>query len=122
MKKPSTIKVPVKIVSKLLEPGKSMTRKQFIRLASKLDPVLASMDPNSHKFNLRLVSAQARFNKVLMDSGLYLKSKDYYTRFNVLERPAKEVGRYYGQSKTKQYLGKKLADGISKPKPLTHYF
>lgn len=122
MKKPSTIKVPVKIVSKLLEPGKSMTRKQFIRLASKLDPVLSSMDPNSHRFNLRLVSAQARFNKVLMDSGLYLKSKDYYTRFNVLERPAKEVGRYYGQSKSKQYLGKKLADGISKPKPLTHYF
>lgn len=79
--------------------GKVFTRKDFIKIASTLTGKQYSAKTNVREYmrtSLSLVKIQKRINKVLRLHGRYLKSVDYYQKWEVLEDQAltREITRY----------------------------
>lgn len=97
-----------------LTPGKTLTRAQFIDM---LQITGVSKKPNAkgnyatlHKENLKLVREQQRVNELMRMNGLYLKARDYYTRFEVCSRDDTKniIVRYAGQVERNEVLEQTL--------------
>lgn len=94
---------------KQFKAGQRFTRDAFIRMFSLNLPSTGSYKI-MHRANLKLVQVQNDVNLLMRESGLYLKSVDYYNEFVILEKEAtKRVILRYQQkseeaSKSNSYL------------------
>lgn len=86
-----------------LTAGTTFTRTNFIKLAKTVNPNLHTArktDAQKIRSNLALVNIQRQLNEELAKSGLYIKSRNYYSEFSVVDKQAanKEVARYDNQA------------------------
>ena len=63
--------------------GSSMSFKAFRRLANFVQPGLNKLDPKDTQSAVQYVNAQAKINRVLVNKGLKLKSKNYYNTWYI---------------------------------------
>lgn len=66
--------------------GKRLTRRQFTKMFRVKSIVHEGEYADVQKSNLALVSVQAAVNKVLSECGLYMRSRDYYTDFYIVDK------------------------------------
>lgn len=68
--------------------------------------------PTMHKGNLKLVAAQQEINELLRESGMYLKSSNYYSEFMITKKePTKgEITRYSSAVDRNEASAQRLAD------------
>lgn len=71
---------------KLFKPGAIINRETFISLCN-LSEVKNKQDFKEYqRVNLSIVSTQNQLNVLLRESGLYIKSKNYYSSFTILKK------------------------------------
>lgn len=77
-------------------PGKTITRKQLVKMFKIPGINHKGAYPKVHRSNLALLNVQMDINVLLRENGLYLQSKDYYTKFVIAEKLAtkKTIVRY----------------------------
>lgn len=82
----------------LFKAGRSISRDTFINLFGVEDIVNVGTYEELQKSNLKLVSVQKEINMLMRENGLYLKSKNYYKEFKVVEKgpTTGEILRYSG--------------------------
>ena len=101
-----------------LRTGKVISRAVLIDMFSipnvSKDPNDAGSLTEMQKENLRLIKFQARVNNLMSESGLHLKSRNYYTVFKVgvKERTKKEIVRHAGKIDTAEVLEVELDQGM----------
>lgn len=66
--------------------GKHLTRRQFAKMFRVKGIVHEGEYSDVQKSNLVLVGIQAAVNKVLSECGLYLRSKNYYSKFCIVDK------------------------------------
>ncbi|AGM47221.1 hypothetical protein AD45P2_00250 [Alteromonas phage vB_AmaP_AD45-P2] len=71
---------------KLFAAGSTLTRDKFVSLFAVPDVVTAGNYVDVQRSNLRLVTAQTEINMLMRENGLYIRSKDYYSSFHVVEK------------------------------------
>jgi hypothetical protein len=88
---------------KRLRPGKVLSRAEFVSMLQLSDiqknPKAKGSYVDLHRENMKLVAEQQRVNKLMRLNGLYLKSKDYYSEFEVCSKDDTKgtIVRYAGQ-------------------------
>ena len=70
------------------------------------------------EYNLRLVGLYTKVNKLLAKRGLYIKAKDYYSEFEVLDSPKtmEKISNYQHKSQGNSKAATNLTKGFKKHK------
>jgi hypothetical protein len=81
---------------KSFKAGVTVSRANFITMFGLKGIVDTGNYKDVHKSNLKLVKAQTEINKLMNQSGLHVKSSDYYSEFTISnkERTKNEITRY----------------------------
>lgn len=79
----------------LYEPGRTLTRAQFIRKVSRLFPKMRTAVPYDSRSNPYFANNLNRLNKILAYMGLKVKSSNHYHEFRIIggDDVVKEVSR-----------------------------
>jgi len=89
--------------------GTTMSEQQFLALASNIPDLNTpsftssfSSAADAHRYALKKVSCYTKFNKLLAHRGLVIKSKDYYSSFEIVEkaRVSSEIERISARAAT----------------------
>lgn len=64
-------------------PGKTLSRKWFMRYIPRFFPELSNMSGYAPKDNLAIVKAYTRFNQAMLVCGLQMESRGYYSSFEI---------------------------------------
>lgn len=100
--------------------GTTMSCKDFLSLASQVTglnaPAYQAKPANITKYNLQIVAAYTKFNKLLAARGLVIKAKNYYSSFEVVDssRVTAEVERISARATTCATASINLQTGFSK--------
>ena len=107
--------------AKCFSVGGKLTRKQMTNWFKVKDVVHEGTAAAVQKSNLRLVHAQAAINKLLRPSGLYLRSRNYYSEFyiankdetkrTVLNYQSKSTAHRCCSDELEDAMGETIADG-----------
>lgn len=111
--KTKKVKLDIKELADKLNHGDSFTSAQFARMFKIKKPKSTNYS-EIHSFQMKKVSAQSAINQKLAERGLYLKSKNYYNVFYIVDddKVNKEISRYYNESASKTKLGVRLEVGV----------
>lgn len=71
---------------KSFKAGTTLTRRQFTKMFNIKGVVHKGNYKDVHKSNLILLKVQADVNALMRENGLYLKSKNYYGEFSIVNK------------------------------------
>ena len=94
--------------------GGKLTRKQMTNWFKVKDVVHEGTAAAVQKSNLQLVHVQAAINKLLRPSGLYLRSRNYYSEFYIANKDEtkRAVLNYQGKSAAHRCCSDELEDAM----------
>ena len=99
--------------------GSTMSAKDFLSLAAQISglnaPAYSANPSNVSKYNLQIVGAYTKFNKLLAARGLVIKAKDYYSSFTIVDssRVTAEVERISARAASCAVASTNLQTGYS---------
>lgn len=92
--------------------GKTFKRKSFCRMFRIKGVVHQGTFHQIQRSNLELVSVQTKINKILMEQGLVLKSRNYYSEFYIADKAStkSKIVKHSEQAEDHKFL----SDGLEK--------
>lgn len=95
---------------KFFRPGSVFNRDELALFFSLSDIVSKGSYKKVHKANLKLVQLQTEINLLMRENGLYMRSSDYYTKFEVVnkKRTKAAVIRYSAEVDINRYCTTRL--------------